>query len=153
MFQLAEDKRRDLRWREFTVGNTDSDNATRIAGDTKRQKRGVVLDVLDSAPHETLHGINGARRLGQQTPLPFPADIDGVVLADRNNRRHQRVAVIVAHDDRPSVVDVRDQAVSRAEIDADDLAHGFGLTEASRLAPRPWSSDASRSIVASRLLM
>ena len=96
---------------------------------------------------------------GQQPPLRFAADEDRPVVAERHDRRHERIAGAVANDSRLSVAHVGDQTVGRAEIDADDFTHalglglGFGFGGSSpepKFKPR---LATSRSMVASRLLM
>ena len=56
-------------------------------------------------------------------------------LGERDNRRRQPAAFRVGDDDRLAAFDDRDDRVGRAEVDADDFAHGSscGLRTASVL--------------------
>ena len=62
-------------------------------------------------------------RVGQQAPLRLAADMNRAVIANRDDRRHQRVAARVADHDRHAVLHVGDQRVGRPEIDPDNFAH------------------------------
>ncbi len=84
--------------------------------------------------HEPLDRIHGPRRVGQQTTLGFAADVDRAVLGRRrDDRRHQRVVAAIADDDRRAVLHEGDEAVRRAEVDADDFRHAHSR------GPSPWS--------------
>src|SRR6185503_13969013 len=127
LLQLAEHERRDLRRRELAVADANAHDTASFTADAERQQRGFILHVVDAAPHESLDGVHRPRRRGQQPPLRFAADEDRAVIAERHDRRHERVTGAVANDSRLTVAHVRDQAVGRAEIDADDFAHVYGL--------------------------
>ena len=63
------------------------------------------------------------RGFGQQPALRFAPNEDGPFRRRRDDRRQQRVAALVADHDRLAVLDVGDEAVGGAEIDADDSTH------------------------------
>ena len=137
--QLAQDERRDLGRRELAVAEADPARRRRLRRSTRNGSRlASSLDVVEALAHEALDGIDRARRVGQQAPLRFAADVDRPVRRRRHDRRQQRVAAAVADDDGHAVLHVGDQAVGRAEIDADDAGS---------------LSSVSRSMPASRLLM
>ena len=121
--QLPQDERRDLGRRELAFAQADSDHASALAADAERQQARLALDVVEALAHEALDGVNRVRRVRQQAPLRFPADIDGPIRPGRHDRGQQRVAATVANDDGHAVLHVRDQAVGRPEIDANDTAH------------------------------
>ena len=154
MLQLAQDERGNLRRRELALAEADADDAAGFAGDAERQQLRLVAHVVDALAHEALDGVDGARRLGQEPPLRLAADEDRAVGADRHDRRHERVAALVADHDRRAVLHVRDEAVGGAEIDADDFAHsttvfaglaGFRAGSASSVSES--GAVSSRSIV------
>ena len=63
-------------------------------------------------------------------PLRFAANVNGSVVGERHDGRHETVATSIANDGRQAVLHVGDEAIGGAEIDADDFTHknvGFGL--------------------------
>ena len=137
VLQIAQDERGYFRRRELARAEADSDDAPCIAANPERQQARFALHVVQALAHEPLHRIDGARRIGEEPALRFTADVDRALLGGRHDRRHQSVAAAVANDEGHAVLHVGDEAVRRAEVDADNLAH----------------ADISFSMPASRLLM
>src|SRR5207244_10233251 len=114
--QLAQDECGNLRRRELAIRDADADYASRIAGHAERQQRGLAVNILDTAPHEPLDRVHRARRRGQQAPLRLAADEDRAVFADGHDGRDERIAAVVADDNRSAVLDIGDETVGRPEI-------------------------------------
>ena len=125
VLQLAQDERGDLRRRELARAEPDLDDAARVAGETEREQPRLVADVVHALSHEALHGVDRAAGIGQQTPLGLAPDEYRLILGNRHDRRHERVAAAIADHDRHAVLHVGDEAVGGAEIDADDFAHSY----------------------------
>src|SRR6185436_15402427 len=120
-----QNERRDL-WRcELTTAQTNPDNSTArfVAPDAEGKMSRLSAYVLNPLAHETLDGIHGSTRVGQQSPLGFAADVHRVVRRHRHHGRHERVAILVPNDDRHPVLDVGDEAIRGAEVYSDDFAH------------------------------
>ena len=88
VLQLAQDERRDLRRRELALAEPDLDDPARVAGEAEREQPRFVADVVHALPHEALHRVDRAARIGQQPTLGLAADEDGLVLGNRDDRRH-----------------------------------------------------------------
>src|SRR5580658_9155452 len=93
--------------------------------DAKRKQCEFALNIRGTAPHQALHGINGAIRLCQQTPASWFSHDDAAVRIEADYGWTKRAA------GRPGDtlgqarlrVNVRDQAVGGSEVDSDDSAH------------------------------
>src|SRR5476651_1301338 len=94
-----------------------------FAADAEREMARLFPHVVAPLAHEELHGVDGALRVGQEAALRLAPDVRRAAFVERDDRRHQAVALPIANDQRHAVLDVRDQRVGGAEIDADDCAH------------------------------
>ena len=128
LFQFAKHERRDLRRRELTIVQPDADDASGFTANPERQQFRFVSDVINAAAHESLDRVDAPRRSRQQTSLRLAAHEEGPILAERHDRRHERIARRVANHLRHAVAHVRDEAVRRPEIDSYDITHGSRLS-------------------------
>ena len=122
VLELAQHKGGNLRRRELLVADADAKDTT-VAADPKWKMTRFILDVVASLAHEALHRIDRALRVDQQPPLRFASDVDGAFVAKRHDGRHEAIALLVANDLGRAVLDIGDEGVGGAEIDADDFAH------------------------------
>ena len=129
-FQFAQNERGNFRRREHAVAEPDADHVLAGRIDAKRENFQLVLNVGGTAAHQALHGINRALRLRQQAALRGLADHDRSVRIDTHDGRTQRRAVRARDTLRPAfaLVLISDQAVGRAEIDADCSGHVLGFS-------------------------
>ena len=112
--------RRDFRRCDFAAADGEPDEA--LAGqDAERQIASLILDVLETAAHEALDGVNGVGRSAGELAPGGLAHHDAVG-RKRDDGRQQRSAVGVRNDARQPrrLVHVGDQAVRRPQVNADD---------------------------------
>src|SRR5262249_31910041 len=126
-FELAQDERGNLWRRELAIAKADSDRNRGTTRFRRVDPKGILRrigHIVRTLAHESLDGVGGAGRVGEQATLRVSPDVNRSVGRDRDNRWNERVAVGSTDDERCAVPDVRDQAVRRAEIDTDDFSHG-----------------------------
>ncbi len=135
VLQVPENERRDFRWGELAIAEPDPDDTARagLAADPERQVTRLTAHFVGAFPHESLHGVHGALRIGQQAALRLAADVNRPVVRDRDDRRHKAVAAAIADHDRHAVLHVRDERIRSAEIDPNDSTHGS--TESTQRTP------------------
>ena len=99
--QLAQNERGNLRRREHTFAQPHANRAAAFRIDLEREKLQLLLNILDPAPHQPLHGIDAALRLRQQAAASRLAhqNISAGVHAD--HRGAQRRAVRPRDAPRP----------------------------------------------------
>src|SRR5262249_25550000 len=131
-FELAQDVRRDFWRRQLAIADPDPDDTTRFAADAERQKSRLVANVFDAPAHQPLDRVDRSRWCGHEPALRLASNENRSLVAERDDRRHERVAAVVADHRRSAVVDVRDEAIRGSEVDADDFAHGSGLRATAR---------------------
>ena len=83
--------------------------------------------VLELAADQALDREQGVVRIGDGLALGGLADQHFVVLGERDDRRRGAVAFAVLDHARLAAFHDRDARVGRAEVDADDFAHGDKL--------------------------
>src|SRR5206468_3924699 len=91
--------------------------------DLEGQVPELVLDVVVALAHEPLHRIDGPRGVaGELTPGGLAHD--DAVPGERDDRREEHTPLRIRDHLRDPAVDIRDQAVGRAQVNADDARHG-----------------------------
>jgi hypothetical protein len=121
--ELSEDECGDLRRREFPVAQTDSHDSGRVSSDFEGKLARFIPHIVEALAHEAFDGVHRAPRLRHQPALCFAADVDGAVRRYGYDRRKQSIAGTIANHDRSTILDDRHEAVRRAQVDADYLAH------------------------------
>src|SRR5439155_22244893 len=114
------------------IAQADAHDSTWFTSHAEGKVLRLVLHIFTAFAHEALHRIGRSPRIGQQPALRFAADDDRVVVADPGDRRHERIAALVADDERHAVLHLGDERVRSAEIDSDDFAHV-------RISPPQWT--------------
>ena len=127
--QLLEDHRADLRRAEvLAVGELDHDAIRlRVLRHVVRNEARAALDlgVVETPAHEALDAEDGVLGVGDRLPLGDLADEPLTALREGDDRWGDAAALRVGDDLRlPALHDGHDR-VRRAQVDADDLAHGF----------------------------
>src|SRR6185369_3064247 len=125
IFELAENKRRDFRWREEFVAELDANDVPAGGIDAEREQPQFVLNVSDTATHQALYRIDAAFRLFEQATASGFADDDATVRIDADHRGAQRAAAWTDDTLRRIGlrIGVRDQTVGSAEIDSYYASH------------------------------
>ena len=123
LLERLEHDRRDLRGCDLAVAHLDLHDALG-RHHRERQVGQLLLDVVVAPAHQPLHGIDG--RLGAAHELSLRGGAHQDALArERDDRGQEHLPVSIGdHPGQPRLlVDVRDQAVGGAEINADDARH------------------------------
>ncbi len=125
ILQLAKNERRNLRRCENFVAKLDADDTLTGWIDAEREELKLALNVGGAAAHEAFDGIDGALGLGEQSAPRRLADDDAAVGIEADNGRAKRVAVRSRNTLRLTRlrIDVRDEAVGGAEVNADCASH------------------------------
>src|ERR1700730_3834470 len=139
IFQFAEDESGNLRRGKEFVPESDTDNVFTGWVDAEWEKLELVLHVPYSAAHEALDRVDGALRLGKQTPAGRLADDDASVRVEAHDRGQKGFAVRARNTVRLARlrIHVCDEAVGGAEIDSYDASHVLLSTFAQGRVQRP----------------
>ena len=119
--------------------------------DLVRDHADVLLHdvVFEAAADEALDREHRVLRIGHRLALGRLADQHFVVLRERDDRRRGAIAFAVLDHARLAAFHDRDARVRRAEVDADDFAHGPITPEES--ISEDWSKVAANEAVTGRL--
>src|SRR6266542_423650 len=123
--ELQEDLGADLGRAVLLAVDVDARVAVRPLGDEVRDALHLVHDLAEAPAHEPLDGVDGLLGVRDRLPLRDLPDEPLAVLRVRDDARGQARALLVRDDDRVLPLHHRDHGVRGAEVDADDLRHGF----------------------------
>src|SRR5262249_23985155 len=128
VLQFAQNERGNFGRRERLVSEFHANHVLARRIDAERKKLQFVLNVGDAPAHQTLHGVDAAIRLRQQSSPGRLANDDPAVGVDAHYRWAQRASVR-SNDALRRVrlrIDVRNEAVCSSEIDSYDSSHVLG---------------------------
>jgi hypothetical protein len=114
--ELFQDLRGDLDRRELAVANSHADRAV-VADQLVRQHALHTREVLHAAADQPLHRRQRALRLFERHRLRAATDEHTAARRVPHDRWHHRIG---ADHERPTILDVRDEAIRRAEVDPDN---------------------------------
>ena len=141
LLHLLQDEGGDLRGRILLAVRLDPGIAVRSLGDLVGDELLVLLDhrVVVAAADQALDREDGLFRIGDRLALGRLADETFAVVGEGDDRRRRAHAFGVLDNFRRLAFHDGDARIGGAEVDADDLAHGFSsqLRQAGRAAWRP----------------
>ena len=126
LLHLHEHARRDFRRRHLLAVHLDPGVAVVGLDDLVRHHADVLLHdvVVELAADEALDREQRVLRIGDGLALGRLADQHLVVLGEGDDRRRGAITLAVLDHARLAAFHDRDAGVGRAEVDADDFAHG-----------------------------
>ncbi len=93
------------------------------AHDLVRDALRLLADLVEPAPHEPLHRVDGVLGVGDRLATRDLADQHLALVVPRHHRRRQPPALFVGDDRRVLAIHDGHDGVGGAEVDSDDFAH------------------------------
>src|SRR5277367_401930 len=124
-FQFAQDERGNFRRCENSIAQHDADDVLACGIDAERKQLQFALHIGRAAAHEALNRIDRAFGLSEQAvPCGF-ANNDAAIRIEADDGRAERRAVRPLNTLRLARlrIDIRDEAVGRSQVDANDASH------------------------------